>query len=328
MPKLSLIVILYNMPRQAMNTLYSLSARHQRNVREDDYEIVVIENRSAHTLDPNALATLGSNIHYTLRDEHGVSPAAAINEGFRQARAPQIGLMIDGARMATPRVIEYALMASVMATNGLIAIPSFNLGPHLQHHHLDTGYNEDTERALLSQVRWQDNGYRLFDISCIGEANPRGVFQSFMESNCYFTSRENFDAIGYADEAFQFPGGGGLNLHMFRSIGMLPACEPYFVTPGEGTFHQFHGGVSTSQREDREDMLIPPRIQLESYWGNAPFQALEREPVLLGAVSKHAQPFLHYSAQRGWKRLNRLHKQSLPFWRDETVHTRYCEQAS
>lgn len=328
MPRLSLIIILYNMPRQALNTLYSLSIHHQRNVREEDYELVVIENRSSHTIDTSLLSGLGNNIRYTLRDEPGVSPAAAINAGLQQARAQSVGLMIDGARMATPRVIEYALMAAQIAENSLTAIPSFNLGFHLQHHHLDNGYNEEKETALLAQSHWQKNGYRLFDISCTGEANPRGVFQSFMESNCYFTSRANFSAIGDADEAFQFPGGGGLNLHMFRSIGLLPDCAPYFVTPGEGTFHQFHGGVSTSQRADREAMLIPPRIQLESYWGKQPFQALEREPMLLGAVGQSAQPFLHYSAERGWKRLNRLHKQNQPFWRDDILRTRHSEQAS
>ncbi|MEZ5436418.1 MAG: hypothetical protein R3E67_07915 [Pseudomonadales bacterium] len=45
-PKLSFVVVVYNMPRQAMNTLYSLSARHQRNIVESDYEIIVIENSS------------------------------------------------------------------------------------------------------------------------------------------------------------------------------------------------------------------------------------------------------------------------------------------
>lgn len=311
-----------------MNTVYSLSARHQRNVAEQDYELIVIENHSDNTTDKNALLSLGQNIRYLCRTETGVSPAAAINAGFQMAQAPFIGLMIDGARMATPRVIEYALAAQQISPHSLTAIPSFNLGHALQHLHLETGYNEAMEQQLLEQSRWQHNGYRLFDISCIGEANPRGVFQSFMESNCYFTSLDNFVAIGYADEAFHFPGGGGLNLHMFRSIGMLPDCKHYFVTPGEGTFHQFHGGVSTSQREDREASLIPPRIQLESYWGNKPFQALEREPLLLGAVGKHAQPFLHYSAERGGKRFNRLHKQQQPFWRDDLQRTHFCEQVS
>jgi hypothetical protein len=328
MPKLSLIIIVHNMARQAMNTIYSLSAQHQQNVAEQDYELIVIENRSAQCLNKQAVLSIGNNIRYLCRDETGVSPAAAINEGFRLAQAPFIGLMIDGARMVTPRVIEYALAARQVSNHSLTAIPSFNLGNSLQHLNLETGHNETTEQEWLEYCQWKHNGYRLFDFSCIGEANPRGVFQSFMESNCYFTSRENFAAIGYADEAFHFPGGGGLNLHMFRSIGMLPTCRHYCVTPGEGTFHQFHGGVSTSQREDREASFIPPRVQLESYWGNKPFQALEREPILLGAVGKHAQSFLQYSAQRGEKRFNRLHKQQQTFWRDDLTRAHFCEQAS
>ncbi len=328
MPKLTIIVIVYNMARQAMNTLYSLSARHQHNVGEDDYEIIVVENASANMLDPSALKQLGNNIHYLRRNEAGVSPAAAINAGFKLANSDYVGLMIDGARMATPRIVEYALTAKRLSANSLVAAPSFNLGPTLQHLNIDHSYDETTEENLLKQCRWQANGYRLFDISCIGEANPRGLFQSFMESNCYFSSYSNFSDIGFSDEAFQFPGGGGLNLHMFRSIGELKQCERYFLMAGEATFHQFHGGVSTRQMEDREAMLIPPRIQLESYWGNKPFQALEREPVLLGAVSSYAQPFMKFSSKRAQKRFKRLSENNIPYWKDDVLRTKFSEQAN
>ena len=54
MPKLSIIVVVYCMSRQAMNTLYSLSVRYQQNVSESDYEILVMENLSADNLDPSA----------------------------------------------------------------------------------------------------------------------------------------------------------------------------------------------------------------------------------------------------------------------------------
>src|SRR6478735_404089 len=128
MPRLSIIVVVYRMPRQAMNTLYSLSARHQRNVSEADYEILVMENLSADNLDPQAVQALGSNIRHYRRTESSHSPVNAINEGFREARAPFIGLIIDGARMVTPRVVEYALMAARISANALVTVPSFNLG--------------------------------------------------------------------------------------------------------------------------------------------------------------------------------------------------------
>jgi glycosyltransferase involved in cell wall biosynthesis len=326
MPRLSIIVVVYRMSRQAMNTLYSLSARHQRNVTEADYEILVMENLSTDNLDPPTVQALGNNIRHYRRDESSPSPVNAINEGFRESRAPFIGLIIDGARMVTPRIVEYALMASRMSANTLVAVPAFNLGPYLHHQHLDCDYGEKQEQQLLEQSHWQSNGYRLFDIGNLGEANPRGLFQPFMENNCYFTSRDNFSAIGYADERFQHPGGGSLNLHMFRSIGMLPQCEPYCVMAGEGTFHQFHGGVTTAQVEGRTELLVQFREQLESIW-NGRFPALEREPFLIGATTSHAQRLLHYSSVRGQKRFNRLHEKKTLFCQDDLLRKNYLYQA-
>lgn len=326
MPKLSIIVAVYHMSRQAMNTLYSLSACHQRNVSEVDYEILVMENLSADNLDPVAVQALGSNIRHFRREEISPSPVNAINEGFREARAPFIGLIIDGARMVTPRVVEYALAASRMSPNALVTVPAFNLGPYLHHKNVDHDYGESQEQQILEQSRWKNNGYRLFDISNLGEANPRGVFQPFMENNCYFTSRDNFAAIGYANTCFQYPGGGALNLHMFRSIGMLPQCELYCVMAGEGSFHQFHGGVTTAQVERREELLKNFQEQLENLWGGH-FTALEREPFLIGAVTSHAQGLLHYSSIRGQKRYNRLHEQMTIFCQDDRERKKYCYQA-
>ena len=325
MPKLSIIVVVYCMSRQAMNTLYSLSVRYQQNVSESDYEILVMENLSADNLDPSAVQALGDNIRHFRRDETSASPVNAINEGFREAHGAFIGLIIDGARMVTPRVVEYALMASRISANALVAVPAFNLGPHLHYLHLDCDYGEEQEQNLLEEARWQHNGYRLFDIGNLGEANPRGLFQPFLENNCYFTSRDNFAAIGYADERFQYPGGGSLNLHMFRSVGMLPQCEPYFVISGEGTFHQFHGGVTTAQIEGRQALLTRFREQLESVWGGR-FPALEREPLLIGAVTSHAQRLLHYSSVRGQKRFNRLHEKRYVFCQDDLQRTHFYYQ--
>lgn len=325
MPRLSIIVVVYRMSRQALNTLYSLSVRHQRNVNERDYEILVLENLSDDNLDQEAVLALGNNIRHFRREESSPSPVNAINEGFREARAPFIGLIIDGARMVTPRVVEYALAASRMSANALVAVPAFNLGPHLHHQHVDCGYDETQEQQLLAAVHWQQNGYRLFDISNLGEANPRGLFQPFMENNCYFTSRDNFAAIGYADERFQYPGGGSLNLHMFRAVGMLPQCEPYCVMAGEGTFHQFHGGVTTAQVAGRQLLLEQFRAQLESIWGGR-FPALEREPFLIGAVTSHAQSLLHYSSVRGQKRFNRLHENRCVFCQDDLDRSHFYYQ--
>lgn len=115
---------------------------------------------------------------------------------------------------------------------------------------------------------------------------------------------------------FQLPGGGSINLHMFRQLGVLPQVEQFFVIPGEGSFHQFHGGITTAQWDDLDEVLETHRKQLHSYW-NDDFHSLRREPILLGAVTSHAQRFLKHSAQNAQKRLKRLKTLERKPWPDE-----------
>jgi len=301
--KISVLVIVYKMPRQALNTIYSLSVHHQKNVRESDFEIVVVENESSNNLDEKDVLAIGANIRYFRRQESSASPCGAINFGLEKCAGKSIGLMIDGARMVTPRIIEYALLAQHADADSLIAVPGYNLGPLEHQFHLDIGYTEEVEKKLLEQTHWQQNGYRLFDIANISGANDKGIFHPLLECNCMFSSAKNFERIAGADEAFDLPGGGSINLHMFRQLGMLKQTRHYFVTPGEGSFHQFHGGITTQQASDREAVLESHRKQLHSYWEDG-FHALRREPMLLGAIGSHAQKFLQESAAMGKKRFN------------------------
>jgi glycosyltransferase involved in cell wall biosynthesis len=314
-PKLSIIVIAYRMQRQAMNTLYSLSAHYQKNISVDDYEVIVVENRSDENLDEHSIRQLLPNSRYFLRDESGVSPVHAINFAFAQCRAQMIALMIDGARLLTPRVLEYALMAQRIDTNALIAVPGYNLGPAEHQHATHHAYTQQQEIASLERIKWKDNGYRLFEISSLGGANPTGVINPLLESNCVFASRTCFEKIGYADTEFTYPGGGSLNLHLFRSLGMLPETNRYFILAGEGSFHQLHGGVTTQAREDREQMLKQFARQVNKRWGV--FSVLKREPILLGAVPSHAQRFLKYSCDEAVVRFKRLDENHTPHWVDD-----------
>lgn len=318
-PRLSIVVIAYRMSRQALNTAYSLSARHQRNVRESDYEIIVVENASDDNIPETALMQLGGNIRYLRRQETSQSPARAINAGLALCRGEFIGLMIDGARMLTPRTVEYTLMATRCSHHILVAVPSYNLGPQQQHLHLSHRYGEAEEIALLEKSRWQENGYRLFDIASIGDANSNGFLNPLLESNCFFSSAQNFAAIGGAQEAFDLPGGGSLNLHMFRQLGTLPGIR-YFLLPGEGTFHQFHGGITTSEIADREEVLESHRRQLHSYWGGT-FHSLRREPTLLGSVTSHAQRYLKYSSRKNQVRGQRRLTTGQALWQDDPADT-------
>jgi hypothetical protein len=325
-PSLSVIVVVHNMPRQAMNTLASLATPYQKNISAEDYEIIVVENASDNNLEENAVTALGDNFRYFLREEPGVSPVPAVNFAFQQARGEFIGLIIDGARMVTPRVLEYALLGFRISKDAMIMVPGYHLGKKDQKFHLETGHAEEDEIARLEEMDWQENGYRLFQYAAWSSSNQRGYFQPMQECNCLFTSAKNFEAIGKADERFDHPGGGSINLHIYRSLGMLPQTK-LFVLPGEGSFHQFHHGVTTQQYEDndeRQDMLKSFDSQLDELWPEG-FKALTREPMILGAVTRWAQPFLAKATELAQTRFERLTINGKPFWDDDEGFDRFTE---
>jgi len=314
-PLLSIIVIVYDMPRQALNTLYSLSPGYQQGVDAEDYEVIVVENRSQRNMDAEAIARLPGNFRYFLRDEPGASPAAAINFAFAQCRAPFIGLMIDGARMVTPGLVQYTLMARKITDEALVVVPGYHLGEHEQQFHLSSGYTEAREQQMLEEIDWQHNGYRLFQISCLSGANPNGIFHPFMECNCLFMDADVFRGIGQADERFDLPGGGALNLAIYRKAAMHPRTRS-FMLAGEGSFHQLHGGVTTSEVEHRQAILDRQRDQLTELLGE-PFRSPTVHPILLGKMPGRALRYLEYSVARGLKRFRNCAHRDEVMYADE-----------
>lgn len=300
-PLLSIIVIAYNMPRQAMNTLLSLRQGYQEGVSAHEYEVILVENRSTNNMNPEDLATLPDNFRYFLRDDPGVSPAAAINFGFSQARGRFLCLIIDGARMVTPGVVRFALMAFRITPDAMVVVPGYHLGENDQQFHLTCKHTEEKEKKLLVEINWQNSGYRLFESSCWSPGNRYGVFHPFMECNCLFMSAEIFRDIGQADERFNLPGGGGLNLYLYRKVAMHQRTQP-FVLAGEGSFHQFHGGVTTSEIEGREVLLDAQREQLNEFLGT-PFRSPTVEPIVLGKFRGPALRYLKISTELGMNRI-------------------------
>ena len=45
-PRLTIVLVVYKMDKQAEKTLFSLSPAYQRDVEESDYEVIVVENNS------------------------------------------------------------------------------------------------------------------------------------------------------------------------------------------------------------------------------------------------------------------------------------------
>ena len=69
-----------------------------------------------------------------------------------------------------------------------------------------------------------------------------------LESNALFLPRPLWDELGGYDAAFVEPGGGVVNPDTYLRACALPDVQQIRIV-GEGTFHQIHGGVSTSTPE-------------------------------------------------------------------------------
>ena len=312
---LSVVLIGYKMSRQLLNTAYTLSTHYQRNVNASEYELIVVENESSDNVDEEALLALGDNIRFLRRQESSHTPVYAVNEAFSLCRGELWGLMIDGARMVSPGVLRKAIDCWSENRRALVAVPGYHLGKQEQYELEDPLAALQAERELLDACDWRKDGYQLFSISTFSGANRRGYLQPIMECNCVFSSAGNFERIGYADERFQLRGGGSINLHMYRSLGLLADSELY-VLPGEGSFHQFHGGVTTFGYEDRVAEIERHRVQLHSFWPGG-FHSLRRKPTLYGDIPEQARPFLEVSREFEARREQRLRRMGLPFWPDE-----------
>jgi len=295
--KLSIVVIVYDMPRQALNTLYTLSTNYQRNISESDYEVLVIENRSANNLEQSQVEALPGQFRYFLRDETQPTPVHAINFGASQARAEQLCIMVDGARMVSPQLIHYTLQAQRLYPNPVVSVPGYHLGHQLQQDSVLSGYGEAAEMELLASVNWQEDGYQLFNISCFSGTSKPGFFKPIGESNTLGIRRTTFDQIGGFDPGFTETGGGQCNLDFYKRVIELENTQLIQLF-GEGSFHQFHGGITTGKDTGtaRDEMMQRHFDQYKSLRGEY-YSPPMKDAVYLGELPPPLMKFVHYSAQ-------------------------------
>jgi hypothetical protein len=252
LPTLSIIVVVYNMRREARRTLYSLSRKYQKEIEDLNYEVIVVDNGSSEPLGKEFVREFGENFSYLYLEEAPASPARAINVGAQRARGEVLAIMIDGAHVLTPKILYYAMWAFQIHSNPIVAPRYWFTGPGQQGETVRDGYGPEEEDQLFEQIGWPSDGYRLFEIGEFIGPNHSWL-SGFFESNCLFMRKDVFDAIGGANERFAFPGGGFLNLDLMRE-----ASEHEGVTLvtflGEATFHQVHGGITTN---------VPPELREE-----------------------------------------------------------------
>lgn len=291
-PELSVVVVGYRMERELPRTIRSLSPAMQKGIKPDQYEIIVIDNGSPEPLRLSEYPAHGAQIFRHRLETASASPAAAANFGLRQARGRLKGVLIDGARLASPGLLAMALLASRLDERAVISSVGFHLGPKEQKRSVAEGYDQAIEDALLDESGWLDDGYRLFDIAALAGSSEGGFFLPLAESNGLFMPSRLWRELGGFDERFASPGGGYVNLDLYRRAGELPGSQ-LIVLLGEGTFHQFHGGVTTGSEPSPIDAFKAEYARLRGH----EFGPTMRPAILFGAAPMRVMRVFEQSAR-------------------------------
>jgi len=284
--KLSIVVVAYDIPRELPRTLRSLSVGYQQAVDVEDYEVIVVDNGSPTPVDPAVFKGLQGQFRLVQIDDAPPSPAHAVNVGLRAARGETIGVMLDGARLASPGLVRFVLAGSRVYPESAIAILGWYLGYDFQRYALDVGWSRADEDHLLETIGWPGDGYRLFEIATLDESSVGGWFEAIFESNALFLPARAWDELGGCDECFTSPGGGIVNHDLLYRAGELKSLG-WVILLGEATFHQLHGGIATnSTPEQNEESMKEWLREYRSVRGHEPGPPRVSDPVYLGTLPK------------------------------------------
>lgn len=278
-PDISIVVCAHNMARELPRTLETLAASYQKRIEHLHCEVIVVDNGSQPRIRQADLASIVPNLRIIRPAQTAISPVAGINSALAESRAPLIGLFVDGARMVSPGVLSYAHEAWRLDPNRAIGTLGFHLGPDVQMISVTQGYTQASEDRLLNTVPWQEDGYRLFDISVLAGSSRAGWNGPIAETNGLFMDRSLWDKVGGLDERFQSAGGGYCNLDLWERAVAASNQEPWIIL-GEGTFHQVHGGAATNGTTEHRKVMAAEYIQI---FGR-PFKVPAYTPRFIGSL--------------------------------------------
>ncbi len=296
-PKLSIVIVGYNMQSELNRTIISCTAPYQVGVASSDIEVVVVDNGSDV---PFRLSktTNDSSLVKVLRFEAGGSLSHAVNQGVAASSGEAVAVMVDGAHLLSPGVVYWALKALSHASEAVVAFQRFFLGEEQQTDSSQGRFDRTAQDELLERIDWQGDGYGLFDVSVFTGDRSTTWLSELFETNFLVMLRWVFDDLGGADERFNDPAGGLLNLHLFTEATERTGST-YVLIIGEATFHQFHNGTTTNtNRVERDQKVARYKAEYQRIF-ERPWSASVREPLVLGHLhrgARLARPFSdHYT---------------------------------
>ena len=160
---LSVVVVFYNMRREAARTLHSLSRAYQEGIDDVDYEVIVVENGSTHDqkLGAEFVESFGPEFRYLdLGDDATPSPVArAQPRRSARAAARAFALMIDGAHVLTPGVLRFGLAGLAHLRTGRSSPPSSGTSARASRAtRWATATTRPTRIASSTTIGWPDDG--------------------------------------------------------------------------------------------------------------------------------------------------------------------------
>ena len=248
---LSVVVVFYDMAREAARTLHSLSRSYQEGI--DDLDVrgdrrrQRLASRAAARRRRSWRASVRSSASSTCATTRCPSPTHALNRAVELARGRAFAFMIDGAHLLTPGVLRFGMAGLRTYDNAVVATQQWYVGPGPAAAdggpRLRPGLRgravpaHRVARRRLPAVRDQPLHRR-----------PRLVRRRAREQLPLRRPRRCCEQVGAFDDSFSMPGGGYANLDLWERLARRPDATMVTIL-GEGSFHQLHGGTTTNDPE-------------------------------------------------------------------------------
>lgn len=152
------------------------------------------------------------------------------------------------------------------------------------------GYDQAVEDRLLAASGWEENPYRLFDISVFAGSSSQGWFVLPLETNALFLSRAHWQELKGYDPRFVTPGGGLANLDIWKRLCSDPKGRVIMLL-GEATFHQVHGGIATNNQISPFESFHAEYVAIR---GNN-YEAPQAEVLTVGRIPPASCPSIRQS---------------------------------